>query len=385
MNGELTESEKQQLIGLLNDPSHSEALEMLLDQQLQSNAFELTGELPATERKFISEVLHQSGSIGQPGAITETPPVHRIHFMRRWGWAAASVLLALAAGTWLWTSKQDPEIPVANIEKAKILPGKEGAILTLSDGSTLVLDSLGNGVIASQNGSEVLLKNGQLHYDVHAPNTNAITFNNMSTPRGRHFQLTLPDGTSVWLNAASSIKYPTAFTGNFRKVYVTGEAYFEVAKNEKMPFIVELNKKETVEVLGTTFNVNAYENEETINTTLITGAVRVASTILKPGQQAQLNTKQSSARLKVISNIDTDKVVAWKDGKFDFDGASLQEVMKQLERWYDIEVIFENGIPNIQLGGKMTKDVDLNGLLNALKKSELAFRLEGKKLIITNN
>lgn len=386
MNGELTEPEKQQLILLLGNAEHSEEFAVLINQQLESRSFALTGELPAMERKFIQDVLQKSGT-NDIGKIAEIPPVHRVHFMRRWGWAAASVLLVLAAGLWFYNMQQRIAQPVAGIEKTNIAPGKEGAILTLADGSTLVLDSLGNGVVASQAGSEVLLNNGQLKYNTNSANNNTVAFNTMSTPRGRHFQVTLPDGTNVWLNAASSIRYPVAFAGDLRKVFVSGEAYFEVAKNEKMPFVVEVSNKETIQVLGTAFNVKAFDNEETINTTLISGSVRVASTILKPGQQAQLNTSaaQSADRLKLISNVDTDKVLAWKAGKFDFNGVKLPEAMKQLERWYDIEVVFENGVPDIELGGKITKDVDLNGLLNALKKSELQFRLEGKKLIIINN
>lgn len=381
LHGELNETGRQQLLSYLDTQSGVDSFAALLDQQLLSKTFALTGNLPETERRFLSSVLQKAGITAGNQEADQIPPVHRVHFMRRWGWAAASALLLLAAGTYFYMAGTKTDQPMA--ETKNIAPGKEGAILTLADGSQVVLDSMGNGVIADQNGAMAVLKNGQLSYDTHAPHTDAITFNTMSTPRGRQFRVTLPDGTAVWLNAASSIKFPTVFTGNTRQVYITGEAYFEVATNGKMPFRVNANNKETIEVLGTQFNVSAYDNDTSINTTLVSGAVRVASAILKPGQQAQTNNTNSPRQTKVINNADLDKILAWKKGIFNFEGVSLEEVMKQLERWYDIEVVYEKGIPDIKFGGKMSKDIALNGLLIALEKSEVKFRLEGNKLIVT--
>lgn len=384
LNGELNEIGRQKLTELLDSQAGHDSFAALLDQQLSDKTFALTGDLPETQRRFINSVLLQSGinagdhATAQPN---QSPAVHRVHFMRRWGWAAASVLLLMVAGAIFYTAGTKTDQPVADIKN--IAAGKEGAILTLADGSQLVLDSMGNGVIAEQNGSQAILKNGQLSYDAHTPNTSSVTFNTMSTPRGRQFRVTLPDGTEVWLNAASSIRYPTAFTGDTRQVYITGEAYFVVAKNKTMPFRVNAINKETIEVLGTEFNVSAYDNDATINTTLVSGAVRVASTILTPGQQAQTTNADLPRQLKVINDADLDKILAWKKGVFNFEDVSLQEVMKQLERWYNIEVVYEKGIPDIRFGGKMSKDIDLNGLLIALQKSEVKFRLEGNKLIVT--
>jgi ferric-dicitrate binding protein FerR (iron transport regulator) len=200
--------------------------------------------------------------------------------------------------------------------------------------------------------------------------------------------LTLPDGTNVWLNAASALKYPTSFTGNERRVEVTGEAYFEVVKNAAKPFIVQVKDKADIEVLGTSFNINAYENEHAIRTTLLNGSVRVGvpstdykkAVVLVPGQQAQIVGKQIS----VAANPPADKILAWKNGLFNFDGADLEEVMRQLERWYDIEVIYENGIPHTRFIGEMSRQIALTDLLDILKRTEVDFRVEGRKLIVLN-
>jgi len=270
-----------------------------------------------------------------------------------------------------------------------IIPGKNGALLTLADGKTMVIDSLENGVIADQNGSKILLRNGQLVYTANnIQEANKVVYNTIATPKGRQFQLTLCDGTKVWLDAASSLRYPTTFTGKSRYVEITGEAYFEVAKNPDMPFHVKINDNAEIEVLGTHFNVNAYENEHSINTTLLEGAVRFYNgnerVVLKPGQQAQASTAIHSP-VKINNNVDIDKVIAWKNGFFDFDNATLEEVMRQLERWYDIDVIYKNGIPPFQFIGKMQKNLNLSEVLHGLEVSGVHFKVEGRKVLVYNN
>jgi ferric-dicitrate binding protein FerR (iron transport regulator) len=250
-----------------------------------------------------------------------------------------------------------------------------------------VLDSLGNGVIATQNGKQVLLKNGELAYAGDA-GSGEVVYNNLTTPKGRQFQILLPDGTKVWLNAASSLRYPTAFSGSNREVEVTGEVYFEVAKNAHQPFIIHLNNKTKIQVLGTQFNVNAYSNEAAIRTTLVEGSIKIVSgasaaggpVVLRPGQQAQINN--AGGDMKVMNNVDVDKVTAWKSGLFNFEDSGLEEVMRQVERWYDIEVVYEKNIPDIRFGGKLSNDVSLSGLLRSLQESEVHFRIEGRKLIV---
>lgn len=316
------------------------------------------------------------------GAVT---PVRRIGVWRRWGWVAASVLLAVVIGGYLLQNRKEAAAPIAE-KRADIPPGKEGAILTLADGSQVVLDSLGNGVIATQNGTQVLLKNGELAYTTGA-GSDAPVYNNLTTPKGRQFQLILPDGTKVWLNAGSSLRYPTVFSGSNREVAVTGEVYFEVAKNAIQPFIIDVSNQVKIQVLGTQFNVNAYANEAAIKTTLVAGSIKILSgtstpAVLHPGQQAQIGHDTGQQGIKVLNNADVDKAIAWKSGVFNFEDSGLEEVMRQVERWYDIEVVYEKGIPDIRFGGKLSNDVSLSGLLRSLQDSEVHFRIEGRKLIV---
>ncbi|MET0636906.1 MAG: FecR domain-containing protein [Chitinophagaceae bacterium] len=327
--------------------------------------------------------------------------VHRIHFLRKWHWAAASVILLVSTGVYFWTysSKDNSTFPVTIAANTHIAPGKNGAVLTLADGSQVDLDNLGNGLVANQNGTQVVLKGGGLTYDPTGAGLNEVTYNTMTTPRGRQFQVKLPDGTSVWLNAGSSLRFPTVFTGTERRVSVTGEAYFEVAHNARVPFKVSVNNKEELEVLGTFFNVNAYPNEAAIHTTLLQGSVRVSSiagkerknqpfVVLKPGQQSQIPHHDLAAgsvsqpTIKVINHADINKVMAWKNGLFNFEGATLAEVMRQIERWYDIDIAYEKGIPDIAFEGKMTKDVPLKDLLVMLERSDIHFKIEDRKLTV---
>jgi ferric-dicitrate binding protein FerR (iron transport regulator) len=196
----------------------------------------------------------------------------------------------------------------------------------------------------------------------------------------------------VWLNAASSIRYPTVFAENERKVEVFGEACFEVAKDASKPFLVNVNNKAEIKVLGTLFNVNAYENEEAINTTLLNGSVKVAipssayadGVLLKPGQQARIGINKQEGEILIVNGEDLEKTMAWKNGLFNFEGAHLEEVMRQLERWYNIDVVYENGIPDIRFLGEMSRQIALADLLEILRRTEVDFRVEGRKLIVLN-
>jgi transmembrane sensor len=319
-------------------------------------------------------------------------PVRRLPFLRPLGRVAAAVLI-LATGTYFWIAsykKEHPSVAMAS-KTVDIAPGHNGAVLTLSNNTQVVLDSLGNGIIAAQTGANPLLLNGRLTYDPQKETTAETVYNTVTTPRGRKFQLTLPDGTQVWLNAASSIHYPTVFTGTERKVELTGEGYFEIAKNTKMPFRVKIDNREDIVVMGTHFNVNAYENEKTLTTTLLEGSVRVfdlrqqptvqnteKGVVLKPGQQAQIRSE-----MIVVDNSDLDKVMAWKNGAFNFEGLGLSAAMRQLERWYDIKVTYESGVPDIRFGGKIGQDASLADLLLILSGTKLKFRIEkGRELVI---
>ncbi|WP_423738253.1 FecR family protein [Chitinophaga caseinilytica] len=311
-------------------------------------------------------------------AITAREP--RFRKMRTWGWAAAAAVL-IGISVWFLRPEKKSSVPSAQLLE-QISPGSNGAVLTLADGRQVRLDSLENDTIGAQAGALVAVRNGQLTYDPSAAGGNEVQFNTTATPRGRQYQLRLPDGTKVWLNAASSLRYPTAFNGGERRVEITGEAYFEVAKDKTKPFRAVVNGGTTVEVLGTEFNINAYPDDGETKTTLLRGSVKVVRTsgtvTLVPGQQA--NVKNGVA---VVREADTDKAVAWKNGLFDFDGMPLEEAMRQLARWYDITIVYEKGIPDIRFYGAMSRDVSLAGMLKGLEGAGVRFRMEeGRKLVV---
>lgn len=325
--------------------------------------------------------------------------VYRMRFPHKWKWAAAVMVLALGVSSYFVFIHKEKSITRMswNTPRYDVAPGKNGAILTLSDGSQVVLDSMGDGKIATQNGTEVLLNNNELVYDATAA-TGEAARNTISTPKGRQYHVTLPDGTEVWLNAASSIEYPVAFKGEERRVKISGEVYFDVTNRSWQPFIVETEQMK-VEVLGTSFNINAYTNEQTIQTTLLTGAVKVTPVsnepsgtatakirhkVLVPGQTAVLSKPhaQTEASLTVTESIDPGKITAWKNGLFNFDGMDLFSVMRQLERWYNIEVRYVGSPENVLFKGKMHRNTNLSDVLKVLKTMDVDFELKGNVLFV---
>jgi len=311
-----------------------------------------------------------------------TMPSRKTHW---WRYAAAAVILVFAGSVaYLLTTKQ-PSAPIITTIPSRVSPGTTGAVLILANGTKVVLDSLGNGIVASQQGANVVLKNGLLEYQT-TDNSMQASYNTLEVPRGRQFRLTLPDGSRVWLNAASSIKYPTIFAGKERVVEVSGEAFFEVEKDAAKPFMVKVNNSAVIEVLGTSFNVNAYEQEELIKTTLVEGALSVNADndrqILKPGQQAQVQAGQS---MKLISNTNISQVTAWKNGYFDFNDADLPVMMRQLERWYDIQVVYEGKVPDVTFKGKMDRNVQLADMVGFLKNFGIKASLQERRLVISGS
>ncbi|NML19260.1 DUF4974 domain-containing protein [Pseudoflavitalea sp. G-6-1-2] len=312
----------------------------------------------------------------------EEPPPARVIHWNRWIGAAASVLLIISVTVYYFKSSK-PATQITH-RASDIKPGQDGAILTLGDGSTIVLDSMGNGIVSKQNGTDVVLQNRELVYQSPVsidPNL-PITYNTLTTPRGRQFSVVLPDGTKVWLNAASSLNFPAAFTGAERLVKITGEAYFEVAKDQRTPFVVKANDVD-VRVLGTTFNINAYADETATNTTLLEGRVQVTrgadSRSMHPGQQMIAGANG----LSLNNSVNTDQVIAWKNGLFNFEGVGIQELMRQVARWYNIEVVYPKGIPSIEFVGKMSRNVSLPDLLEGLKGAGVNFSIEkDRKLIV---
>lgn len=345
----------------------------------QEQLFEMikAKEYRADLEKVIKEALDMSFDAKEDEALRERifgllqqrkkrAPVFSMPSFRRWGWSAASLILILASVLLFQTINKKKKKPAsATAAIADFGPGRDGAILTLADGSRLVLDSLDNGVIANQNGVQAILKNGQLAYNVKERSSGEVLYNTMATPKGRQYQLTLPDGTQVWLNAASSIYFPTVFTDKKRAVTITGEAYLEVAPDPRRPFTVRVGKT-NIEVLGTHFNVMAYDNEEQIKTTLLEGSVKITdedrTATLRPGEELQLNTRQ----FEVIRNADVEAAVAWKNGWFVFKDAGVETVMKQVERWYNISVRYEGKVIEKQFNGRISRSASLSELMEML-------------------
>ncbi|UYQ95747.1 FecR domain-containing protein [Chitinophaga horti] len=333
------------------------------------------------DNDWLSAQLSELERIPVPRPVA---PVHRVHFMRRWGWAAAAILLLGGTATYIWlkpAQKAAPDLAVTTIQD--VLPGREGAILTLDNGEQVLLDSLPDGEVARQGGSRIRLLKGQLAYDEQSGKADAVRFNTVNTPRGRQFSLLLPDGTRVWLNSATMIKFPVAFTGAERRVEVSGEAYFEVAKNDAQPFTVQVNQSSEIKVLGTRFNIKAYLDEKIASTTLLDGKVSVTGNdepvVLRPGQQANLGNGQ----LQVVQNAHVDAVMAWKNGLFNFEDRKLEDVMRELARWYDLDIVYEGKVPDITLGGEMSRNEPLSGVLIGLEELKIKFRMEaGRRLVI---
>jgi len=317
---------------------------------------------------------------------------------------AASLLIVVLAGAYLWlkpVNKQPAEIATTPKEiKHDVLPDTKNAVLTLADGTTIILDSAQNGMLATQGGMSVVKKDkGQLVYEGNrlATEGSPLAYNTITVPKGSDVVfLTLADGSKVWMNAASSIRYPATFAGNERKVEITGEAYFEVAKSvvasgtkqpgAKQSFIVQKGNMQ-VEVLGTHFNVNTYEEEGNIKVTLLEGSVKVSqlathdSRQLKPGQQAIIADKNIS--VKQDPNIE--EVTAWKNGKFVFDNTGLEQIMRLIERWYDVDISYEGDIKeqDITLTGRISRYSNASKVLELLETTGMIhFTIDGKKIIV---
>nr|WP_082855809.1 FecR family protein [Mucilaginibacter sp. L294] len=266
-----------------------------------------------------------------------------------------------------------------------IPPGSNKAILTLADGTQINIDAGTKGIIATQEGTQIQSTvNGQLIYSKNSRlESNAIIgYNTIETPKAGRYKVQLPDGTNVWLNSASSLHYPIAFNGNTRDVELNGEAYFEVAKDKHKPFTVT-SAGQKVTVLGTHFNINAYKDEAKINTTLLEGSVRVISgdkqALLKPGEQSAINDNNIQ-----ISKADIHLATAWKDGQMAFVHTDLKSVLRQISRWYNIDVEYVGKVPDISISGDASMDADLSVMLKMLSFYNVHFVQQERKLIITN-
>jgi len=313
--------------------------------------------------------------------LTVTPASSPI---RRFGsrlirYAAAIAILLGCAVYFYWNPvvKGKDALKTTSSE-TELLPGGDRATLTLANGTTIDLDSLANGQLVTEGSAKIIkLSNGQLSYlakpDVPS-SSSAVAYNTLKTPKGGQYQIILPDGTRVWLNATSSVTYPTAFLEKERVVEIAGEVYFEVMKNPKRPFKVKTDRGTVIEVLGTYFNVNAYADEKSDKTSLLEGAIKIEGKLLAPGQ-AYTNGK--------VIATDTDQDIAWKNGVFNFHNVKLPEAMRQIARWYDVDIRYDEKAAEIEFGGKMGRNLTLEQVLKGLEGiDDMRFKLEGRTLFV---
>ena len=382
-NDTLTPAELNELLQLLED--NDTVLKDSILNDLQRNAF--AGNTTAMQRQRMFDNI-----------ITAAQSQRKVRIVQLWkrvAVAAAIVVLA-GAGTYLLMNRK-PENTTAgttNNVQQDVMPGGNKAVLTLADGSTIVLDSFVNGRLAQQGKTTVVkTDDGKLVYDANALTLDhsPLTYNTLATPRGGQYQLVLPDGSKVWLNAESSIRYPVAFTGNTREVEIEGEGYFEITtlrlrSGQKMPFHVK-TKTQDIEVLGTHFNVNDYNDEASTKTTLLEGSVKVMSAIgnrqsaiLKPGEQAELSGANSQLTTHHSPNID--QVMSWKNGQFYFSNTDIETIMRQMARWYDVQVEYK-AHPIDKYTVSLSRNVPVSKLLSYLELSGgVKFKIEGKKIIV---
>jgi ferric-dicitrate binding protein FerR (iron transport regulator) len=392
-SGDCSRQELLQLFEAIRDAQQDE----VILQSLQSLWQQVSPDdpLPALDRE---KIFHDIIS-GVPKDAKRMTPVRRLVRMRV---AAAILLLVMAGGIGYSLLRQPGHSPRQTAGSAirpgnDVAPGGNKAVLILSNGSQIELDSARSGEQLGQEGARVTKQGSdRLVYagdgDGGQKGTAglAVQYNTVRTPRGGQYQVVLVDGTKVWLNAASSLKFPVSFTGGDRVVELTGEAYFEVA-HDKMPFKVRMGNGREVQVLGTHFNVNAYDDEAVIRTTLLEGSVRFVADgsgkVLKPGQQAVVSNGASApgsgASIEVISDADVEGAVAWKNGYFQFNGADTKTVMRQLSRWYDINVKYEGPVPERSFGGGIQRNLHLSAVLRVLEESNVHFRIEGNILVVT--
>jgi len=357
-----------------------------LSEELEKewNIFESDIKMPAAvSERILGNILPASAEIYSDETSADERSTRHL-----WPKIAAAAVLILSLGLYWWSGRDHNRVAQQSapaVQVTDLAPGGNKAVLTLGDGSSIMLDSAKNGNLASQGNTNVTKsKKGELVYSASPDTDKAVVFNTVTTPKGGQYHIVLPDGSKVWLNAASSLRFPTAFPGKERKVEITGEVYFEVAHNEKMPFIVKASETE-IAVLGTHFNVMAYADEKILKTTLLEGSVKVSragkSAMLTPGQQARI--KGVSDNIRVVDGVDTEKEMAWKNGYFQFEDDNLENIMRQISRWYDVDVRYEGNPGKETFTGRLPRNGNVSKVFKILSLSGVKFRIEGKSIIVT--
>jgi ferric-dicitrate binding protein FerR (iron transport regulator) len=388
LTGTITSGGKKELAELMDQPEYRAKLELLLEEAFMSEAYvnEGNGKLRDEIQVWLDERIAEIDDAKTVSFHAGTRKRHSLVWYRRWpSVAAAAVVLVggMLLFKWLNNKKESPGQTTSFAAVNVGDPGKYKAKLKLADGSLIIIDSATNGKLAQQGNVEVINRNGKLIYEQSPSGKSEVLYNSVFTSNGETYAMVLSDGTKIWLNAQSSIKFPNSFTTADRRVEITGEAYFEVDHNPAKPFHVAVNGMD-VQVLGTRFNINSYGDEPNMTTTLLEGKVKVtkdgATGLLSPNSQAIITGKNN---LRILENIDAELAIAWKEGLFNFDGTELKELLRQFARWYDIEIVYQTEIPEKRLFGIMNRNSSLNSVLVALKAHNINFRIEGKKLFIT--
>ncbi len=309
-------------------------------------------------------------------------------------WAAAAIIASLSAGSYFVLNKRVKEQSIAAAKKLhpqdKLVPGTDKAVLTLANGDQIILDSAGNGALTQQGNIKIVKSDdGRLSYNSLKDKPQEVLYNTISTPRGGQYQIVLSDGSKVWLNAASSLRFPVSFTGDKRAVVLSGEGYFEVAHDAGKPFTVSVNGTE-VHVLGTHFNINAYSDEATVKTTLLEGSVKVSKgntgKMISPGEQAVTGNNDNVVNPEIsVQQADVDAVIAWKNGRFVFKGDNIQSVMRQLARWYNAEVSYEENVTHEEFVGVINRSRydNIADILEMMGKTgTVSFAINGRHITV---
>ncbi|HEY4289581.1 MAG TPA: FecR domain-containing protein [Puia sp.] len=401
MQEEASEAERNELLRLLQAAENEGEAKSLIREVLegvQDNGRDMGESVSAAVLEAIFQA--DAGQEGEVGIVLGRKGKMNRVVWRRMAYAAAVVLL-IAAGMVVALVKKKPApvrvmAPRQNIVIVRdIPPGGNKAILTLADGATISLDDCKKGDIARDGNAQIVKggDSGTLIYHAVSGNQQAVAYNTITTPRGGQYQLALSDGSKVWLNASSSLHFPTTFGGKDRSVELTGEGYFEIARNTAMPFSISVNGVR-VQVLGTHLNINAYHDERVVRTTLIEGAVKVESegqaVLLRPGQQAVAAGEKAVAggaerSLKLDPEPDLEEVMAWKEGIFNFKNLDIESIMRQISRWYDVEVVYEGGKkPEGHFSGMISRNTPALTVLKMLEYGGVHFTIESKKIVIGN-
>ena len=388
--GKISRDEFEQLFDYLRSENDDEHFHYSMDQELRK--MKACSTMSKQEKDNIfenilnNENVYQNTDSGRSGILN----------VRAWYQigVAASLLAILSIGLYLYSNRSvDTQIALSDSEilkeKVIIKPGGDKAVLTLSDGSKIILEDAKKGLLANQAGVSIQkTADGELLYSFAKNDINItenipseVIYNKIETPFGGKYQINLPDGSKVWLNSASTLRFPAFFSGDTREVELNGEAFFDIAKNPEKPFKV-ITKDQVVEVLGTQFNINSYSDEESFKTTLIEGSVKIIYkdrvVLLSPGQQFQPNLKSS----KVVE-ADTEEVTAWKDGYFLFKDEDIQSIMRKVSRWYNVEVTYSGDIPDVGFGGNISRSKDIDEVLNVLQLTNAVhFKVEGRRITV---